>query len=48
MGKWEEAQWNKRHLSVDEYPKTPLEEATINDDNWNEASNRDWIPRHLS
>ena len=48
-GRWkkEESQWNKRHLSMDEYLETPLAEATIKADNWNGASNRGWIPKHL-
>ena len=28
-GKWEESQWNRRHLSMDESLETPLAEATI-------------------
>ena len=46
-GEWEEAQWDKRHLSVDESLETPLAEETVKADNWNGASNRGWIPRHL-
>ena len=46
-GKWEEARWDRMHLSVDESHKKPLEEATVKDDNWNGASNREWILRHL-
>ena len=46
-GKWEEAQWNRRHLTVDESPETPLAEATIKAANWNGASNRGWIPINL-
>ena len=45
--KWEESQWDRRHLSMDEFPETPLAEATVKADNWNGASNRGWIPRHL-
>ena len=47
-GVWEEAQWNKRHLSVDESLVTPLAEETTKADNWNGAPSREWIPRHLS
>ena len=46
--KWEEAQWNKRHLYVDESLETPLAEATIKADNWNGEPSRGWIPWHSS
>ena len=36
------------NLSEDESPETLLAEATIKADNWNGASDRGWIPRHLS
>ena len=47
MGKWEEAQWDKRHLSVDESPETPLAEEIVKADNWSGASNKGLTPRHL-
>ena len=47
-GKWEESQWDRRHLSMDESPETPLTKEKVKVDNWNGASNKGWIPRHLS
>ena len=47
MWKWEEAQWNKRHLSMGESIEIPLAEATIKVDNWNGAPNIGWILGNL-
>ena len=46
-GKWEEAQWDRRHLYVDESHETTLAEVIVKVDKWNGSSNRGWIPRHL-
>ena len=47
-GKREEAQWNKRNLSMDESLETPLANTTIKVDNWNGAPRRGWILWHSS